>query len=201
MKKTQKINSNLFSLVEVIVTFFGIGNFKFCPGTWASIATLPIWVFLNLFLIVIGVETNVMFLFVWFIIIIGLFALGIWAVDIYMKKNQKHDSSEIVIDEVVGQLITFVMSLMIMIYFLAQNPGVVTEILGVYRGPTVCFVSLILVAPVIVFRYFDIKKPWIIGRCDKNVKGALGVMLDDVLAGFFTSLVMFPLYFFFVLSL
>ncbi len=88
--------------------------------------------------------------------IVLIFALGLWAAKKFEDMTQSHDNSMIVIDEVAG----------IWIVLLAS---------------TLTPFSIILAF--VLFRIFDILKPWPISWLDRNVKGALGVMLDDIAAG------------------
>ena len=86
-------------------------------------------------------------------------------IDIYEKEIGIHDSSEIVIDELAGMWLTLSIC------------GLTSE-------------NILFTAPLafIFFRLFDIYKPSIIGRIDRNVKGGLGVMGDDVIAGIFAGI-------------
>ncbi len=90
-----------------------------------------------------------------------IIVIGIWAADKFDKAMDGHDSKMIVIDEVAGQWIALIPA--------ALNP------------------TLIIIA-FISFRFFDILKPWPICLLDKKIKGAWGVMSDDVVAGFFAAL-------------
>jgi phosphatidylglycerophosphatase A len=91
---------------------------------------------------------------------LALFFIGLGAVERIEKKSGLHDPSFIVIDEVVAILIC-----------IALTPK------------AFFYVSLILVF--ILFRFFDARKPWLIGFVDRKVKGAMGVMMDDVIAAAF----------------
>ncbi len=89
-----------------------------------------------------------------------LFIISIKIIDIYENETKSHDASCIVIDEVAG----------------------------VWFALSICpdfWLGFLL--SVILFRFFDITKISIIGRVDKNVKGGLGVMLDDMIAGGFAG--------------
>jgi phosphatidylglycerophosphatase A len=186
MKKNK--NFSLFDFVNIIVTFFGVGNFKGCPGTWGSIATLPFWMFINFLMLITGITYSIFAtLFIWTAITIGLFYLGEWASNIYMKQNGTCDPGEIVIDEVVGQLITFIMTTVsVVISFSIAD----TSFLECFNSSlnVVWFLFLLLVLPIILFRLFDISKPWIIGKLDRKCKGGFGVMIDDVIAGLFAGI-------------
>ena len=91
-----------------------------------------------------------------FLLCILIFLAGISAVNSYEKESGIHDDKHIVIDEVAG-------------VFLA---------LSIYGSTLFSFILCF-----ILFRIFDITKPSIIRRVDENIKGGLGVMLDDILAG------------------
>ena len=98
----------------------------------------------------------------------GLFTLlatvaGIWICGIAADKLGEHDFGGIVWDEVAGYLIT--------LWFIP-------------------FSWLNVVIAFILFRFFDVLKPWPIRIADRRVKGGFGIMLDDVLAGVFANLVM-----------
>jgi len=88
------------------------------------------------------------------------FLIGIWASNITSKKMGDSDPSQIVIDEVVGQWFTL----------LVVPPNIVFYLIGF-----------------LLFRLFDIFKPWPITWIDKNIKGGLGIMLDDVFAAIYAA--------------
>ena len=97
-----------------------------------------------------------------FLASILLFLVSISVIDDFEKKVNSHDESFIVIDEVAGVWLAIAIS-----------------------GATISQLILSLV----LFRVLDIKKPSIIGRIDRNVKGGLGVMGDDMVAGFFAGII------------
>ena len=146
---------------KLISTFFGVGLLKPAPGTWASLAALPLfWIIYEtaglMGIMVIGAAT---------------FYFGWKATEVYSQQTQSHDASEVVIDEVVGQFIALVP-----VAIGATMMGVDIEML--WPGWIAAFV---------LFRTFDIFKPGIIGRFDKGTT-ALSVMLDDVFAGLFAAI-------------
>ncbi|MDH5772482.1 MAG: phosphatidylglycerophosphatase A [Rhodospirillaceae bacterium] len=94
------------------------------------------------------------------IAIIFVFALGLWGSSEFMKKTGSHDPGAIVIDEVCGQWI---------VLLAAIGPN----------GPD----PLLYAFGFFLFRFFDVLKPWPISLADKKITGAMGVMVDDVLAG------------------
>ena len=101
-------------------------------------------------------------LMLYLVVVALLFVLGVWCCDVCAKNLGVHDHPGIVWDEVVGYLITMI--------------AVPKTFLWVVVG-------------FIVFRFFDILKPWPIGWVDKHVGGGLGIMLDDVLAAVFSLIV------------
>lgn len=101
------------------------------------------------------------------ILTIILFVVGTWLCDITARDFGVHDHASIVWDEFVGYFITM----------LAMPPRWYWIILGF------C-----------LFRLFDIWKPWPIGLLDKKVKGGLGIMLDDVLAGIYALIIIHGIY-------
>ena len=137
-------------LAILLATWFGVGLLPKAPGTWGSISAVPcayLLMFLN------GHRALVIAIFIFIVI-------GIWASNCAAKEFGEPDHSRIVIDEVVGQWITFL------------------------------FVPLDLslyVAGLILFRLFDIFKPWPINLVDKRIKNGIGVMLDDIIAGIYSG--------------
>ncbi len=87
--------------------------------------------------------------------------IGLWAADKFDKAMDGHDSKMIVIDEVAGQWIALIPA--------ALNP-------------------VLIIVAFIMFRFFDILKPWPISFVDKKVSGAAGVMGDDIIAGIFAAI-------------
>jgi len=140
-----KINFN-----TMFVSVLGIGFIPIASGTFGSLAGLMIGYLLNL------LSYNLFFLF-----IPTLFILGVIASNTYQKMTGEKDSSVIVIDEVVGQLIAMM--------FVMDNIVLV-------------FISFI------IFRIFDILKPWPASYADKKMSGGFGVMLDDVFAGIYAAI-------------
>jgi phosphatidylglycerophosphatase A len=144
-----------------IATGFWVGKIPFAPGTFGSILGVFLWIILDNLLI--KFESSVIFINIfWGTLITFLTIIGIVSAEFYSKKNGKDDASEIVIDEICGQWITF---------FIAS---LFIDISSNY---------LLLFLGFIFFRFFDITKPFVIGTADKELKGGLGVMVDDLLAG------------------
>lgn len=146
---------------RIIATFFGAGYLKPAPGTWGSLAALPAaYAVLSIggFWLLAGLT----FL---------LFLVGWIATRELTHGQEDHDPSYIVVDEVVGQWI----ALFPVAYGAARMSA---DLLALYPGWIAAFV---------LFRLFDIWKPWLVGRADAR-GDALGVMLDDVIAGVFAAI-------------
>ena len=148
------------------LTLFNIGKIKYAPGTIASL--LPCL----LFLFLINIFNISILLFCTFII----FCYSFIAINNSFDEFNSEDPQEIVIDEVAGQMLIL---LAIPIY----------ETL--YPLPKIyyCFAAFLL------FRLFDIWKPYPISYVDKNVKGSLGIMLDDIFASVYSIIILTIIFF------
>ena len=144
-----------------------IGRIKYAPGTIASLITCLLFLMLINFF-------NISIIF--FITLI-IFFYSFIALNISFKKFEGDDPQEIVIDEVVGQMIPLIA---IPIY----------ETLFPLPQFYYCIGAFIF------FRLFDIWKPYPVNYVDNNVKGALGIMLDDIFASFYTIIILIILFFF-----
>jgi phosphatidylglycerophosphatase A len=136
------------------------GLFPKAPGTVGTIVSLPFGV---LILAYFGPQTL-------FLAALLLTLAGIKAVNAYEKRSNTHDDKRIVIDELVG-----------MWFALSIAPGVLTPLDQLLQIDNGMLIQIVL--SFIFFRYFDIKKPSIIGRIDREAPGGYGVIVDDVVAG------------------
>lgn len=152
-----------------LATMYGVGLVKFAPGTVGSlVAAVLAWGIVQL-------------PYGWGILAAGtlLFTiLGTRSATRYMAEHgTAHDPSEIVIDELVGQWLTYlVFAAAITIYFHVHQ---FSGILSLFSGSLIGSVTVI---GFILFRLFDILKPWPISWFDKNIHGGWGVMVDDLVA-------------------
>jgi len=181
MKKN--ITDKEFKMATIISTYFGIGFARSCPGTVASLMTFPLFFLFNFILLKAGVNTFSSLCFIYLLILIFLFAIGIWSTNIYITKNKKEDPSEVVIDEVLCQTIAFMIPTILTLYyfiFLSDNLASNSLLIGLTT-------SIITITPIIFFRVFDILKPGFVGYFDTQVKGAIGVIMDDVIAGIYAG--------------
>ena len=144
----------------LFVTLFGIGKLKKIPGSYASLATT---IFLYFLFHILGFSPN--FVMVGIIII---FLISLYAINIFVRDLDNKDPKEVVIDEFIGQ------SIPICLYEISHEGTKETgQILTFY------FIMFIL------FRIFDIAKPYPVSYYDKNFKNSFGVIMDDVCAGLY----------------
>jgi phosphatidylglycerophosphatase A len=148
-------------LATIVGTVFGVGYIRPAPGTWGSLVALP-WAWL---LHVLGGFPILL------LGVIAAFLKGWWATSKMTEGSDDHDPSEIVIDEVVGQWIA-----LLPLSYAAWSNDIPVHVM--WPGWIAAFA---------LFRLFDIWKPWIIGWADRR-GDALGVMLDDVIAGVFAAI-------------
>ncbi|GAA8376508.1 phosphatidylglycerophosphatase A [Helicobacter pylori] len=139
-----------FSLRACFLTLFFSGYSKKAPGTIGSLIALLLGLPILIF------SANTLFLGA---IFVGLIAIA--QIDKEEEETKRHDSSYIVIDELVGMWLAMAIS-----------------------GLSLAGVILSF----IFFRIYDITKPSLIGKIDKEVKGGLGVVADDALAGVLAGL-------------
>jgi len=144
-----------------------IGKIKYAPGTIASLATCILFLML----------INIFNIIIIFFFTVTIFLYSFIAINNSFEEFNSEDPQEIVLDEVVGQLLPL---LALPIY----------ETL--YSVPTIYY----CISSFILFRLFDIWKPYPISYIDSNVKGALGIMLDDIIAGFYSIIILVLILFF-----
>lgn len=150
---------------KYFVTIFCIGYTKFAPGTLGSLCGIIIfYYFYNFF------SANPMYLF---FLISFIFILGWYFIFTYVHKNKIHDPSEIIIDEFIGQLLS--LSPLLFLNNFKLNVDYFLELL---------FFSFLL------FRFFDILKPWPINIIDRS-RSSLSIIMDDIVAGLFSAIIVF----------
>ncbi|KJV07956.1 phosphatidylglycerophosphatase A family protein [Methylocucumis oryzae] len=132
---------------------FGSGLARTAPGTFGTLAAVPIYGVLLL-------SNN----WVYGLVVLLVTGIGIWLCDVATKMLGEHDFGGIVWDEIAGFLLT-----MWFVPFSWQN----------------------LVLGFVLFRLFDIVKPWPIKTVDRQVSGGFGIMLDDILAGIYAGVILY----------
>ncbi|RYE06012.1 MAG: phosphatidylglycerophosphatase A [Rickettsiaceae bacterium] len=183
-------------LIEFIVTFLYVGKIRYCPGTFGSLCAFPISYWLacmirdgDKILMNFNYLPITMLILINTIVALLLFIVGIYYSSLYIKITNRQDPKEVVIDEVVGQMLTSSMCLLSLTILRGTS---IDKILTLEFRNLILFLLL----PFILFRIFDIVKPWPISWLDQNIDGGLGVMIDDVLASCFASVVYFLIIFF-----
>ena len=151
------------TLNKLFVTMFGLGKAPKIPGTFGSLATIII---LYILFHILNLSSN--------LILTGLiiiFIYSFFAVASYIEDIQNKDPKEVIIDEFIGQSIP--------IYLYEISHGTVKSANEAIIFYCICF---------ILFRFFDIVKPFPVNYFDKNFKNSFGVIMDDVCAGFYVVL-------------
>ena len=147
---------NLSNPVHLLAVGFGSGLIKPAPGTWGTVAAIPLFFAVAS---LIGTASIAYCAFLIISFIVGVYLCGKTATDAGV-----HDHGSIVWDEFVGFWIT-----MMFVPITWQN----------------------ILIGFVLFRIFDILKPWPIKLLDKYVHGGFGIMIDDVLAGIFAWAILF----------
>ena len=140
---------------SLLVTMFGLGKIKFMPGTFGSLATT---IFLFYLFHILNISSNM--------ILIGLiiiFIYAFYAISTHTSGSENKDPGEIIIDEFLGQ------SIPIYLYEISHGTNKETNEAIIYY-----------ILFFILFRYFDIMKPFPVNFFDRNFKNSFGVIMDDV---------------------
>lgn len=155
-------------IAHILATYFGLGLSKYAPGTMGSLGTLPLAYALMYFGGFYALITAA----------IVLFFIGVKAADVVIKESGDTDPSKVVIDETVGQLLSFsLVAYMAPEYLLGYG----------------CLFYYL--AGFVFFRFFDILKMGPVKYADTQIKNAYGVMLDDVFAGLFAAILLLGILF------
>jgi phosphatidylglycerophosphatase A len=148
---------------SLFVTMFGLGKVKIIPGTFGSLATIII---LYILFHILNISSNLILLF---LVIIFIYSFS--AVASHIEYNEDKDPKEIIIDEFIGQ------SIPIYLYEISH---------GTEKSPNEAIIFYAICF--LLFRFFDIKKPFPVNFFDKNFKNSFGVIMDDVCAGLYVVL-------------
>ena len=148
---------------SLFVTMFGLGKIKLFPGTFGSLVTV---LFLYFLFHTLSISSNVVLA-----ILIIMFIYSFPAISNYIQDKETKDPKEVIIDEFIGQ------SIPIYLYEISH---------GTEKSPdeAIIFYGIFFV----LFRYFDIMKPFPVSFFDKNFKNSFGVIMDDVCAGLYVTL-------------
>jgi phosphatidylglycerophosphatase A len=153
---------------KLILTMFGLGNSKYAPGTVASFVTCIMYIWFYIY------QINI-YLLIWIVCIIFIFS--VYSIDIFKNSFSQVDAKEIVIDEFLGQSIP----LLTIYNFIEKN--------NLNHFILYTFMSFVL------FRIFDIFKPYPIKKIDIKMKNGFGVILDDIVAGVYSVVVLMIIFF------
>ena len=147
----------------LFVTMFGLGKVPKIPGTFGSFITVIImYFFFHIF--------NLSSKFILTLLVL-IFFISFLAIASHIKDNENKDPKEVIIDEFIGQ------SIPIYLYEISHGTEKSPNEALIFYG--ICFV---------LFRFFDIAKPFPVNFFDKNFKNSFGVIMDDVCAGFYVVL-------------
>ena len=151
------------TLNTLFVTIFGLGKIPIIPGTIGSLATtIILYILFHIF----DLPSNIILLGLIFIFIFSFLAVAA-----HIKNNDNKDPREVIIDELIGQSIP--------IYLYEISHGTEKS-----ADEAIIFYSISF----ILFRFFDIVKPFPVSFFDRNFKNSFGVIMDDVCAGFYVVL-------------
>ena len=151
------------NLNTLFVTMFGLGKIPKIPGTFGSLATIII---LYILFHKLNLSSNLIL-----ICLIIVFIFSFSAVANHIKDSENKDPKEVIIDEFIGQ------SIPIYLYEISHGTEKTSNEAIIFYG--ICFV---------LFRFFDILKPFPVSYFDKNFINSFGVIMDDVCAGFYVVL-------------
>lgn len=175
----------------IISTFFGLGKLSSrMPGTIGSLAAFPLafycfklssiirqfFQFNNPIIDAIAIPLICVFI---------LFIIGTISSTRYARYIAKNDPKEIVIDEIVGQMLCIILSIPLSILFFQVNLS---------KQPFDLWFCGMLLGNFILFRIFDILKPWPINWCEKKFTGGFGIMIDDIMAAIFALVIYFAIF-------
>ena len=173
--------------LKAMLTMFGIGYSKYAPGTLASFTTCIIY--LLIFYLSSNTLTLSLFYYnpeyvVYFLIIITISSINLINDHSFRNKFaklfKKKDPKEIVIDEFIGQSIPIISYSFLSFFYVGSS---FDSFFIFFEGRP--FIGW-LITSFILFRFFDILKPFPINIIDKKMKNGLGIMLDDIIAGIYS---------------
>ena len=196
----------------LFVTMFRVGYFKYAPGTLSSLITCIIFWFFSASADIIEVKrygevSNVWvpinifdlgtMVYLYFFLIL-LFFYSLYAIKNVFENFESNDPKEIVIDEFFGQLIPLSVIYYFFTIFIENSVWQKakygsfkfgSEVFSFIDGSIADTYTFYIFVAFILFRFFDILKPFPINYIDKKIKNNFGVMLDDLIAGIFAAII------------
>lgn len=163
-----------FSFHALIATWFYTGRSPIAPGTVGSIASYPLYLF-----IVHSAESTSAAEKMFMLLAIFLTLIGTWSVAKFQKDIKIHDHQCIVIDEVVGMMVVFALTM----GAAAKIAFWIDHMFNISMPPK----QMAFFIGFVVFRYFDIRKPFFIKSLDTYMRKPFGVILDDIVAALFSA--------------
>ena len=153
---------NLLKPSHIFATLFGVGLLPFAPGTWGSLFGLIFFFYTNIYL---SINAQLFYILLLAIILFAILVCYFATKDLV---DEEKDQKSIVIDELAGVWIAFI-------------PGS-----GIVMMQDFLTYSILAF---LVFRVFDIWKPYPISYVDKKIKNYMGIVLDDLVAGLYAALI------------
>lgn len=178
---------NFFSPITILVTFFWVGKIPLIRGTLGSLAGLALISLIFNLPKDLGFNPNWLFL-IYPISLYLLYAVGVSYSDIYAFRVRKKDPQEVVIDEVVG--------MMFAIYLFALFYATLVFFDKEYFETLMVLLQWYVILLFILFRIFDIFKPWRVAKAEEIRHKGRSIMLDDIWAGFYAT--MFAIFIFII---
>jgi phosphatidylglycerophosphatase A len=186
-------------IAEFIATVCYIGKIKYAPGTFGSLPAFPLCYIIMHFTLnnkivfpikgfAIAEQQILTLFFIELMATFILFIIGTYFTAIYIADLPDKDPKEVVIDEVVGQMLVVILCSFSVVFAFG------TTLPEHLDARIIDFIFLFL-SPFVLFRLFDIKKPWPINWLDRKIKGAFGVMVDDIGAAIFAIIAHYALVF------
>ena len=143
-----------------IATVGGLGDLLPAPGTTAgSLPAMVIWL-----LLAVTLGTSWRLIVATAVLTVAATAVGVWASDVEARRRGRGDPGPVVIDEVAGQWLCYAVALA----FVVIGDGRTLALFGV--------------SGFLLFRFFDVVKPWPVGRLER-LPGGIGIVADDLAAG------------------
>ena len=178
MKHNNKVKRGKFlTFHNLFSSVFGIGWSNYAPGTLGSLSAFFFWFLLLNISQYLDFSVAGLTYFITFLLIL-LTVTGTYTTNKYIKEvgKKRSDPKEVVIDEVVGQLMVISYTYIFIDKYTNFTNASLNNLI-IYGHLLSCFV---------LFRFFDILKPSLVGYVDRNIKGGLGVMLDDIMAAVYS---------------
>lgn len=183
--KKKKISDIKFRIAAALSTACGVGNIKYAPGTFGSLITFPLFLLINYLMLFFKISSLVLFSITYIAVLALLFCAAYWSINIYTSMNKKHDPSEVVIDEVIGQMIAYMIPVLLTLYYFTF----IINIEYIDSFSSVIISLVLIIAPFMFFRIFDILKPGLVGFFDEYFRNTTGIIMDDVIAGIYAGCV------------